>query len=244
MNPLHHFELHPLIELHLFGIDLSITKAVVMIWIVTILLIFLLILVAKRARLYPEGVQNFIESIIQFLRDKLIIEVIGEEGMPWFPFIATLFFFILTLNLIGLIPGAFTATSNINVTASLAICVFLAVQAEGIKRHGLIGYLKGFIPGGIPVWVLPLMVPIEIISMFAKPFSLAVRLFANMLAGHVVILVFLTLILTFKSYIIAPIPLIGVIVMNGFEIFVSVIQAYIFAILTASYISAAIHVNH
>lgn len=244
MNPLHHFELHPLIELHLFGIDLSITKAVLMIWIVTILLIFLLIFVARRGRLYPYGLQNFIESIIQFLRDKLIIETIGEEGMPWFPFIATLFFFILASNLLGLIPGAFTTTSNINVTASLAICVFLAVQTQGIKKHGLFGYFKGFVPGGIPLWVLPLMVPIEIIGQLAKPFSLAIRLFANMFAGHVIILVFLTLILTFKSYIIAPMPLIGVVMMNGFEIFVSVIQAYIFAMLTASYISAAIHVNH
>lgn len=244
MNPLHHFELHPLIELHLFGIDLSITKGVVMIWIAAILLAFSLIFIARKGSLYPHGLQNFIESIIQFLRDKLILEIIGEEGMPWFPFIATLFLFILTCNLLGLIPGAFTATSNINVTASLAISVFLAVQALGIMKHGLIGYLRGFAPTGIPVWVLPLMVPIEIIGQLAKPFSLAVRLFANMLAGHVVILVFLALILTFKSYIIAPIPLLGVIVMTAFEIFVSVIQAYIFAILTAFYISAAIHVNH
>jgi F-type H+-transporting ATPase subunit a len=122
--------------------------------------------------------------------------------------------------------------------------VFLVVQWAGIRKHGLTGYFKGLIPSGVPKWVLPIMVPIEVIGLFAKPFSLAVRLFANMLAGHMVILVFLTIIILFKSYILAPLPVAGVVIISGFEIFVSFIQAYIFAILTASYISEAIHMAH
>ena len=244
MHLLEHFELHPIVELHFFGLDLSITKAVVMMWIACLILLVLSIMATRRSRLVPRGLQNIMESIILFLRDNLVLDTIGPDGLPWFPFIATLFLFILVCNLLGLIPGSFTATSNINVTAALAIVVFLAVQGIGVYKHGVIGYVRGFIPSGIPLWILPIMIPIEIISQFAKPFSLAIRLFANMLAGHGVILVFLFLILSFKSYIFAALPLAGVVVMSAFEIFVAAIQAYIFAILAAMYISAAIHIEH
>jgi F-type H+-transporting ATPase subunit a len=213
-------------------------------WVACALLLVLSILATRRSRLVPSGLQNLMESIILFLRNNLVLGTMGVEGLPWFPFVATLFLFILTCNLLGLIPGSFTATSNINVTAALAIMVFLAVQVIGMGKHGLIGYLKGFIPGGIPLWILPIMIPIEIISQFAKPFSLAIRLFANMLAGHGVILVFLFLILSFKSYLFGVLPLAGVVVMSAFEIFVAGIQAYIFAILAAMYIGAAIHIEH
>lgn len=244
MHLLEHFELHPIIELHLLGIDLSITKAVLVMWIACFILLVLSILATRRSRLIPSGLQNIMESIIIFLRNSLVLDTIGEAGLPWFPFIATLFLFILICNLLGLIPGSFTPTSNINVTAALAVLVFLSVQTVGIYKHGVFRYLKGFIPSGIPLWILPIMVPIEIISQFAKPFSLAIRLFANMLAGHGVILVFLFLILSLKSYIFGILPLTGVVVMSAFEIFVAGIQAYIFAILAALYLQAAIHLEH
>ena len=244
MHLLEHFELHPIVEIHLLGIDMSITKAVIMMWIACALLLLLSVIATRRSRLIPSGLQNIMEVIINFLRNSLVVETMGKEGLPWFPFIATLFLFILTCNLLGLIPGSFTATSNINVTAALAIMVFLAVQGVGIYKHGPFKYLKGFIPSGIPLWILPIMIPIEIISQFAKPFSLAIRLFANMLAGHGVILVFLFLLLSLKSFIFALLPLTGVVVMSAFEIFVAAIQAYIFAILAALYISAAIHLEH
>jgi F-type H+-transporting ATPase subunit a len=244
MDLLHHFELHPLVEIHLFGIDLSITKAVLVMWIACALLLLLSILATRRSRLIPSGIQNIMESIILFLRNSLVLDTMGQAGLAWFPFIATLFLFILMCNLLGLIPGSFTPTSNINVTAALAIVVFLSVQVVGIYKHGIFRYIKGFIPSGIPLWILPIMVPIEIISQFAKPFSLAIRLFANMLAGHGVILVFLFLILSMKSYILAILPLTGVVVMSAFEIFVAGIQAYIFAILAALYLEAAIHLEH
>ena len=245
IDPMHHFELHPLVELHLFGIDFSITQAVVWIWIAAVLLFIVLTLVARTLKRYPSGMQNFVEMVLEFLRNQLVFDVIGEkEGRPWFPFIATLFLFILTSSLLGLVPGSFTPTANINVTAALALVVFIAVQGVGIRKHGLGGYLKGFVPSGVPLWILPLMLPIEFVSQLAKPFSLAIRLFANMMVGHVVILVFLTMIILFKSYTVAIFPLLGVVVMSAFEIFVASIQAFIFAILTASYLADAIHMSH
>ncbi len=244
VDPLHHFELHNIKEIDLFGIDLSITQAVLWMWIAAGLVFIVLTFVAMTLKKYPKGLQNLVEVLVGFLRNELVINVMGEKGKPWFPLIATMFFFILSSNLLGLLPGSFTATANINVTASLAIIVFFLVQFAGIKNHGFVGYCKGFVPSGIPAWVLPIMIPIEIIGLFAKPFSLAVRLFANMMAGHMVILVFLSMIILFKSVIITPLPLIGVVIMMAFEIFVSLIQAYIFSILTASYIGGAIHMEH
>ena len=244
MDLLHHFELHPILGIHLFGIDLSITKAVVMMWVACCLTFLLLVVGGRRAKIVPSGVQNFVEAVVDFLRTNLILQTLGEEGLVWFPFIATLFFFILFCNLLGLIPGAFTATSNINVTATLAIVVFFCTQAAGVYKHGVFGYLKKFVPKDIPIFIIPIMLPIEIVSQLAKPFSLAVRLFANMLAGHGVILVFLFMIIMFKSWIIAVVPLIGVVVMSAFEIFVALIQAYIFSILAAMYIAEAVQEAH
>lgn len=244
VDPIHHFELHSLVNIHLFGIDFSINQAVIWMWIAAGILFITLTLVAQTLKRYPRGMQSFVEMIMEFLQNQLVLEVIGEEGRPWFPFIATLFLFIWTSSLLGLVPGSFTATANINVTAGLALMVFFTVQGVGIRRHGLFGYLKGFIPPGVPLWVLPLMLPIEFISQLAKPFSLAIRLFANMLVGHVVILVFLSMIILFQSYIVAIFPMSGVVMMSAFEIFVASIQAFIFAILTASYLADAIHMAH
>lgn len=244
VDPLHHFQLHPIVELELFGIDFSINQAVLWMWIAAAALLVIMILTAKTLKHTPRGLQNGVEAIVDYLRKELVIDVMGEEGRPLFPLIATLFLFVLTMNLLGLVPGSFTATANINVTLTLALMVFFITHWVGIQHHGLGGYLKGFVPSGVPAWVLPLMLPIEFISMLARPFSLAVRLFANMLAGHMVILVFLTMIILFKSYAIAVLPVLGVVVMSAFEIFVSLIQAYIFAILTSSYIAGAIHIEH
>ena len=247
MDIMHHFELHTLIEFHLLGIDLSITNAVVMLWIASPLLIILFAIAGRRSKIVPSGYQNFMEVVIQFLRDHLSGEITDEkDAQRWFPLIATLFLFILTCNLLGLVPGSFTATTNINVTVALAILVFVLSQGAGIVRHGPWGYFKTFIPGEIPKWLLPLMLPVEIMSQFAKPFSLAVRLFANMLAGHVVILVFLSGLIALRglALLITPLPLAITVVMNLFEVFVALIQAYIFAILTAVYLDQALHPAH
>jgi len=248
MDILHHFELHPLIEIHLFGMDLSITKAEIVMWIASLILIFLFTLAGRRMGHVPTGIQNFVEWVVLFLKENLTRGTLEDEkdADRWFPLIGTLFLFILTCNLLGLFPGSFTATSDINVTAALALLVFVISQGAGIIRHGPLGYLKSFIPKGVPAWILPLMLPVEIMSQFAKPFSLAVRLFANMLAGHVVILVFLSGLVALRGffYFAAPLPLIMTLIMNLFEIFVAFIQAYIFATLTAVYLNQALHPAH
>jgi len=244
MELMEHLQPHVIVPLKIGSTNISITTAVLSTWIACILCFILLTLAGRSGKLVPKGIQNLMESMINFMRQSLIVETIGEDGMAWFPFIATLFFFILFCNLLGLIPRMFTPTSNINVTASLAVVVFICTQGAGIYRHGPLGYLKKFIPKGIPLWIVPIMVPIEIISQFAKPFSLAVRLFANMTAGHLVILVFLFMIIQFRSVIIAPFPLLMAVVMMAFEIFVALIQAYIFSILASMYIAEAVHEEH
>lgn len=244
-----HLQTHTLVPLKLGGLDLSITNAVVMMWIACGLVFITLVFAGRAGRLIPKGLQNVMESMVSFLRQTFIEEILGEENVSWFPFVATLFFFILYCNLLGLIPIpaiGFTATSNILVTGSLAIAVFFCVQGVGIYKHGVLGYIKKFIPKGVPLKIVlvPLMMVIEIISLFAKPFSLAVRLAANMTAGHLVILVFLSMIIMFRSYLIAPISVGMATVMMAFEVFVALIQAFIFSILATMYIAEASAAEH
>jgi len=253
MNLMEHLQPHVIIPLKIGSIDISITNAVVSIWIASALVFLTLTLAGRTGRLIPRGLQNLMETLVSFARQSLILEVLGEEGMSWFPFIATLFFFILYCNLLGLVPKMFTATSNINVTASLAAVVFICTQGAGIVRHGLVGYGKTFIPKGMPRGIMGkvligFMIIVEIISQLARPFSLAVRLFANMTAGHMVILVFISMIFMFQGFIakvfVTPMSVVMAVIMMAFEIFVSLLQAFIFAILASIYISLAVHPEH
>ncbi len=253
MNLMEHLQPHVIIPLKIGSIDISITNAVISIWIASALVFLTLTLAGRIGRIIPRGLQNLMESLVSFVRQSLILEVLGEDGMPWFPFIATLFFFILYCNLLGLIPKMFTATSNINVTASLAAVVFICTQGAGIVRHGLAGYGKTFIPKGMPAGIMGkvligFMIIVEIISQLARPFSLAVRLFANMTAGHMVILVFISMIFMFQGLMakvfVTPMSMVMAVIMMAFEIFVSLLQAFIFAILASIYISLAVHPEH
>jgi F-type H+-transporting ATPase subunit a len=243
-NILEEFELEPIIHFKLFGINASIDKAVIVMWIASLLVATMIIYAARRRNLVPTGLVNAVEAMIDFLRTDIVLENIGRSGLYWLPFLATLFFFILFNNLIGLIPASFSPTSNINVTATLAIVVFIAVQIQGMLKQGLVKYWLNLVPKGVPILLTPILFLIELISLVAKPFSLAVRLFANLFAGHVILLVFLSLIITYKSLIISPFPLLGAVVMTLLEIMFSFIQAYIFTILSAIYIGAAMHVEH
>ena len=150
MNLMEHLHPHVLIPFKIGGLDLSITNAVVSMWVACVLVFLTLTLAGRMGKLVPRGLQNFMESLVQFARNSLIVEIMGEDGMVWFPFIATLFFFILFCNLLGLVPKMFTATSNINVTASLAVVVFICTQGAGIAKHGFVGYCKTFVPKGMP----------------------------------------------------------------------------------------------
>ncbi|MCJ7746959.1 MAG: F0F1 ATP synthase subunit A [Desulfobacterales bacterium] len=253
MNLMEHLQPHVVIPLKIGNIDISITNAVISMWVACVLVFLTLTLAGRIGRLIPRGLQNLMESLVNFVKQSLIHEILGEEGMSWFPFIATLFFFILFCNLLGLIPKMFTATSNINVTASLAAVVFICTQGAGIAKHGLMGYGKTFIPKGMPRGVMGkiligFMIIVEMISQLARPFSLAVRLFANMTAGHMVILVFLSMIFMFQGVFakifVTPMSVVMAVVMMAFEIFVSLLQAFIFAILASIYISLAVHPEH
>jgi F-type H+-transporting ATPase subunit a len=254
MNLMEHLQPHVLIPLAIGGLDISITNAVVSMWVACGLVFITLTLAGRMGRLVPRGLQNVMESLVQFARQSFILDTMGEHGMAWFPFIATLFFFVLYCNLLGLIPKMFTATSSKWVTVTLALVVFLCTQGAGIYRHGFFRHWKRtFIPGGLPGGIGGLamkvfMAVIELLSMIAKPVSLAIRLFANMTAGHMVILVFLSMIFMFQGWaarsLITPMSVVMAVVMMAFEIFVSVLQAFIFAILASIYISLAAYGEH
>ncbi|MDI6817452.1 MAG: F0F1 ATP synthase subunit A [Actinomycetota bacterium] len=224
--------------------DISVNKAVVVLWLAA-LLSFGLIFYAGRGRgLVAKGLRNAIEALFQFVKTDIVEDNMGHEGRKWLPFIGGLFFFILFSNLLGLIPGSFSPTSNINVTATLAILVFFSIIIQGMIKQGGFGFWKNLAPSGLPAWLYIIMYPLEFVSLLAKPFSLAVRLFANLLAGHIVILSLLSLGILAGSWLVKPVPVFAATVMYGFEIFVAFIQAYIFAILTALYIGTAIHPEH
>jgi len=239
VDPLEHFTLKVLVPITLGPIHLDITKAVIIMWLGCLLLCMMFVLATRQSGLAPRGLRNVLEAILIFIREDIVKRNLGLEGTHYFPFIATLFFFVLVCNWIGLFPHSFTATSNINVPAALAILVFGYVQYETFRLKGFTGYFRHFAPEGIPPALYPIMIPIEIISTVAKPFSLAVRLFANMLAGHMVIFVFLGMTAT-GLWFLKAVPLFGVVVMGLFEIFVGLIQAYIFSMLTAIYLSEAV----
>ena len=239
MGILEHLSQKVIVPLHWGGIDLSISNGVITLWLAVAIVFSFFFLVSRRLQLIPGKAQGVAEVLVQFLKNDVADQIThGRE--KWLPFIVAIFSFILVNNLLGLIPGVPSATSNINTTAALAIIVFLVVQIAGLAEHGLVGYLKSFVPEGIPVLIIPFIVPIEIVSTLARPFSLAVRLFANMFAGHAVMLVLISLIFMFKSYFVIPLPVLGDVIMLMFEIFVAFIQAFIFTFLTTLYIATAL----
>jgi len=233
-------------EIHLFGIDLSITKHVVFMWLAVIILILIFSAVAKsyKKSIVPKGLANFVEILVVFVRDEIVKPTIGSGYEKFLPYLLTVFFFILTCNFLGLFPYGSTATSNISVTATLATISFFVIQIGGIMKNGFIGYFKGLMPHGIPLWLLPIMFVVEILGLFTKPFALAVRLFANMTAGHVVIMALIGLIFILKSYAVAPVSIGFALFINLLEVLVALIQAYIFTILSSLFIGMAVHQEH
>ncbi|MEO5379134.1 MAG: F0F1 ATP synthase subunit A [Magnetococcus sp. DMHC-6] len=240
MDPLHHFQVVKVIPISLFGLDISISNSIIWMWISVALVWTFFHFALKNARRIPGNLQSLAEIIYIFVHD-IVEQNIGEEGKKFFPHILTLFFLVLFCNLTGLIPGSFTATSQLVVTGTLAVGIFIFSTGLGFYRHGA-HYLHFFVPSGLPVVLLPLMVPIEIISYLARPVSLSVRLFANMTAGHTVlgVLFFFTATLPwFGSWL----PFGFSVIFTGVEIFIGIIQAYIFTILTCVYINDAIHMH-
>lgn len=239
-NPLHHFELHPIVHLSLFGLDISINQAVIMMWVVCGLVFLFFYLAARGRQQVPTKIQSLAEMAIEFLRT-LVLDNMGEKGLKFLPFIATLFFFILFSNLLGLIPGAYTVTSQIMVTGLFAVVVYFISLVVGFVLHGL-KFLSILSPSGTPWWLLPLMIPIEVVSQLARPVTLAVRLFANMTAGHTILNVLFALMLA-GGVLVGWLPFGFTVPIYILEVFVAFIQAYIFTVLACVYIGDAIKLH-
>jgi len=238
------FEIPPL-QVGGLTIDLSITVNVLMMIIVAALLVVVLSYSAasNSKKKYPKGLGNFIELMIIFVKDDIVLPAMGKVGLNFLPFFLTMFFFILLMNFWGLIPYMHTATGNVNITATLALVTFFMMQVHGIKHNGFIGYFKGLIPPGVPVFVLPIMAIIEFLGLLTKPFALCIRLFANMTAGHIVIMAFISLIFTL-GYVIVPVSIGFSLFIYLLEILVALLQAYIFTMLSALFIGMSIEQEH
>ncbi len=226
-------------------LDMTPTKHLVMLWLASAILLLAFFVSAKNRKLVPRGLYNFLELLVQFVRDEIAVKNIGKEDADRFvPYLCTAFFFILFANLFGLIPYAATATGNLAVTLTLATFTFLITQYAQIKAQGLGGWLKHLTGGVHPaLWVI--MVPVEVLGLFTKPFALTIRLFANMIAGHIVILSLLGLIFALHSPFVAlgSVPMaLGIFAL---ELFVAFVQAYIFTMLSSLFIGAGlVHHGH
>jgi F-type H+-transporting ATPase subunit a len=257
LNPLKPVIAVPLFRFSIGGHEIIFSNHMLMITIATVILLIVIPLGAGKKRLVPRGLQNIIESLCVFLRDEVARPVLGHNADRFIFFIWTIFFFILTMNLLGMIPLEAVyylttrredaigggATTNIWITGTLAMVTFLLTHAAGIKQFGLLKYLSMLAPK-VPWPILPLIYFLEILSALVRPFALAVRLFANMVAGHIVLATFVGLILIFKNWYVAPISIGFIIAMSCLELLVAFIQAYIFTLLSALFISLALESEH
>jgi|TARA_B100000614_G_scaffold191658_1_gene172672 F-type H+-transporting ATPase subunit a len=247
VDPLHQFVVQPLIPLNIGGLDASFTNA--SLWmVVTVVAVTLFTTLGMRSgAMVPGRMQSVVESFYTFIAN-MVRDNAGHDAMKFFPFIFSLFAFIFFANMIGMFPYAFTVTSHIVVTFALAAVVFVGVTLTGFALHG-VKFLKVFVPSGVPVALLPLVVAIEVISYFSRPISHSVRLFANMLAGHIMLKVFAGFVLTFMTmgavgYLGMILPLFMIVCLTALEFLVAALQAYVFTILTCMYLHDALHPGH
>lgn len=238
-GPLDQFTIKPLVSIDIGGADLSFTNSSLAMLITVLSVSLFLVVGMSRGRLVPGRWQSMAELSYEFVAG-LLKETVGNEGRRYFPWIFTLFMFILFGNLLGMIPSAFTFTSHIVVTFAMALVVFVFVTLLAIFKHG-IHFFSFFVPPGAPKLMWPLLIPIEVISYLSRPVSLSVRLFANMLAGH-------TLLKVFAGFVVALgfagiVPLLFIVALTGLEILIAFLQAYVFTILTCLYINDALHLH-
>ncbi len=244
LDPMHQFEVHPILKINLGGIDASFTNA--SLWMVICVISVALLLLAGSSKLVPGRLQSVGELAYEFIAN-MMRDILGDSGRAFFPLIFTLFMFILAANMWGMVNipvllHPFTVTSHIIVTFAMAMFVFILATIVGFVKHGA-GYLKLFVPSGVPAILLPLLVVIETISYFTRPISLSVRLFANMMAGH-------TMLKVFAGFVVGMgllggfVPLAIMVALTGLEILVAFLQAYVFAVLTCIYLNDAINMHH
>ncbi|WP_250311917.1 F0F1 ATP synthase subunit A [Rickettsia endosymbiont of Oedothorax gibbosus] len=237
-SPLDQFAIKKLVEINLFGFDISFTNSSLYMVLAGVIVLSYFYLALKAEKIIPSRLQLSAEIIYDIITVTLSQNV-GEKGRKFIPLIFTLFMFILLCNLLGMLPYGFTVTSHIAVTFALAIMIFFMVTIIGFINHGL-HFLSIFLPKGTPIWLAPLMIIIELFAYLARPISLSLRLAANMMAGHVLLKVmagFIVSLMIFLKFL--PIPLI--IILIGFEIFVAILQAYIFTILACVYLNDAVN---
>ena len=241
-SPLAQFEITPLHKLNLAGYDVSFTNSALWMVLAVVAIVAFLLPASRKKSLVPNRLQGAAEMLVEFVGNT-VQESAGKEGMKFFPIIFSLFMFILTCNLFGMIPMSFAVTSHIIVTFALAAFVFVGVTLVAIFKHGIVKFLHFFLPEGAPWWIAPLLIVIEFFSYLSRPVSLSIRLAANMMAGHVTMKVIAGLIITFGMAIgvISMFPLL--LFLTGFEIAIAIIQAYIFTILACVYLNDALHLH-
>jgi F-type H+-transporting ATPase subunit a len=248
----HHILDHPLRKMFMLGdIPVNLTKHLVTMWIVSGLLIALFLFLRYGAAGLTRRLRLLVEAIVLYVRDEVVLPTLGEAGRQYLHYFLTLFFFILACNLIGMIPGMSTATGNFTVTATLSICTFILIHFAGIREQGFVHYAKSIVPSGVPGWLLPIIVPIELIGFFTKTFSLAIRLFMNMIAGHIVILAFVGIIFILAGlspvmgWSAAPFSVGLALFVYLLELLIVVpLQAFIFTFLTALFVGQAVRPEH
>jgi F-type H+-transporting ATPase subunit a len=240
-GPLAQFEIHELVPIHIGDLNLSYTNSAL--WMtITLVLTVLLFTAGMRGRaMVPGRLQSISELAYEFVAN-MIRDNVGNAGRPYFPFIFTLFMFIVMGNLLGMVPYSFTFTSHIVVTFAMALVVFVGVTIIGFAKHG-VGFIKFFIPSGVPLPLLFILVPIEVLSYFVRPVSLSLRLFANMMAGHTMLKVFGGFVVGLGIWL-GWAPLILIIALTGLEIGIALLQAYVFAVLSCLYLNDALHMHH
>jgi len=241
-NPMHQFNVYRIgPEISLGNVDISFTNASLFMIISALAIISVFFAGTKRKAIVPTKIQLLTE-LSYTLVSKMISDTAGSKAKPYFPFVFSLFMFVLFCNMLGMLPYSFTVTSHIIVTFALAAVIFVGVTIIGFVNHG-IKYLKLFIPSGVPLFLLPLIVIIEIISYLSRPVSLSVRLFANMMAGHTMLKVFGGFVISL-GIIGGWLPLSFTVALTGLEILIAFLQAYVFAILTCIYLNDALNLNH
>lgn len=244
IDPLHQFEIHKLIPLTLGGWDISFTNSALFMVLATVCVITLLTAATKQSQLVPNRIQIIGESLYTFISE-MIKENVGNAGLVYTPYVLSLFLFVLFGNFLGMIPYGFTFTSHIIVTFTMALMVFVAVTIIGFIKHGF-HFFRLFCPEGTPLYIAPLLVPVEIMSYFTRPVSLGVRLFANMVAGHAMLKIFAGFVVILAGSSLFPLALLPFAVnlaVIGFEFLVALLQAYVFTVLTCIYLNDAINLH-
>lgn len=247
IDPIHQFSIHPVVSIQVAGHDVSLTNSGLYMLLAVALTCLLVAIGARGGPGVPGRMQALAEMSYEFIAG-MVRSAAGEAGMRFFPFVFAIFFFVLLSNLVGFIPYSFTVTSQIIITAALALMVFLTVIVIGVAEHG-VHFFKIFVPPGVPIYILPLVVAIEVISFLSRPVSHSVRLFANMLAGHITLNVFGAFVVMLLGAGVAVkglalLPFAMTIGLEALELLVAFLQAYVFAMLTCMYLNDALHPGH